>query len=923
MKRLFFALICVFVFCFSVFARGGSMSGTKGSLNEIQTRYFDIIFPDSCIQTAQKIAVVCDSYYEEIASDFGYGPYQRFPVSITDQVESVNAYFSMAPYNHIVLYDTEMDYELDMNEKSVEAMFYHELVHAVSLNSKSPFWRGMSFFADFFTPAGISLTSFWFEGAAVAFESQKKGGRLNDPFFTQKITAAKLKSLSGKKKFPSWRDVSGARDIFPYGNDAYIFGSHFAGYLIQKYGKEKYAQFWKNAGSKTDFSFCAGIFYKTFGIKLDEAWNDFYEKLWVPEIGFDEYNEFISAENSVFFNSKKKSLVKTLDSFFDGQSGEWKTVWFDFFSNTVYLDSKKLFTAKNIQKLRFSDDGTKIFVNRLAGRSNIKIEDFEYDLKSKKKRKIEHNRENFEKTHGLIPVKNGLSWSLLYEDSKGGKAEWTFGDRIIHNVHFEKEENGVLSFVFVWAKMESQSLARLGKIFIDKNTLNAKIELLSKDSVAFFIEAVPCKDGFFVINEEYDSNPLRLVKIDENDWQEFVPLESKIFSEQNIFFEKSDFSEKTEAFELESRENSRENFVTEKKFKKTKYSPAKYFFNGAFLPVGMAKTYNHDFEIDDDFIWGATFITSTPWTDKITVLSAGFDLFLQHFALEGSISGGNDCFNYAFCGDVCFDSFGFKNSYLNSAVTKVFWQGFYSNFSSGLSFTWVSGTEKTASKGKILVDGKTETDEYRRTGNSIDGKIFLNFSTVRSFGPKHSQKTGFYFKPFVDFEKTAISYDFDSFGKIYDENEKYLNCGAETQIFVPFFLPAKLKAAIFPSKKYFASGDASIELFSHEIQKGIPAVSVYVQHFALKMSYSANVKYEPEEFFAVKRTFKIAENLKYEDFSDSLGFSGEITFAPNTSYFASSSSNFTLGAYLNYLLRTDKNSKWKAGFYAVFSNIAW
>ena len=102
------------------------MSGTKGSLNEIQTRYFDIIFPDSCIQTAQKIAAVCDSYYEEIVSDFGYEPYQRFPVSITDQVESVNAYFSMAPYNHIVLYDTEMKYELDMNEKSGEAMFFHE-----------------------------------------------------------------------------------------------------------------------------------------------------------------------------------------------------------------------------------------------------------------------------------------------------------------------------------------------------------------------------------------------------------------------------------------------------------------------------------------------------------------------------------------------------------------------------------------------------------------------------------------------------------------------------------------------------------------------------------------------------------------------------------------------------------------------------
>ena len=54
------------------------MSGTKGSLNQIQTRYFDIIFPDSCIQTAQKIATVCDSYYEEIVSDLGSEPTRDF-----------------------------------------------------------------------------------------------------------------------------------------------------------------------------------------------------------------------------------------------------------------------------------------------------------------------------------------------------------------------------------------------------------------------------------------------------------------------------------------------------------------------------------------------------------------------------------------------------------------------------------------------------------------------------------------------------------------------------------------------------------------------------------------------------------------------------------------------------------------------------
>ena len=952
-KRKVLAFACVFFVCQGVFARGGCMSGTKGALNEIHTRYFDLIFPDSCLETARKIAGVCDSYYEEIAAGFGYEPYQRFPVSITDQVESANAYFSMAPYNLIVFYDADPGYSLDMNEKTVEAMFYHELVHAVSLNAKSPFWRGMAFFGDFFTPAGISLTSFWFEGAAVAFESLGAGGRLNDPFFTQKITAAKMKSLAGGKNFPSWRDVSGARDVFPYGNDAYIFGSCFARYLIQKYGKEKYAEFWKNAGTSTTLSFCAGIFKKTYGIKLDDVWNDFSESLWVPRIEPEDYSNFVSDGNLPFSVKKdRKSLVVTADSFFDEACGFWKTVWYDQLSCSVYMDSKKLFTAKNVQRLRFSEDGEKILVSTLASRSNIKTEDFEYDLRRGKKKRIEHSLENFEKVQGLRPEKNGLEWSLVYESKDGRRAEWNLGNRIIHNVHFEEEKDGILKFVFVWAKMNCESLGRIGRIFIDKETLNIKIQLLAEDCPAFFIEAVPCKDGYLVINEEYDANPLRFIKIEESQWENFSPVspakkkndEKKLAGEEGGMnventaagetadklavedFKKS-LAGKTPADSSaegsESSAESSESPVDSPAEKKTegisKYNPFRYFFKGAVLPVGVVKSFNHDFETEELLFLGASFVTSNPWTDRLTLFSAGYSPLSGNGGFECALSGGDGRLAYSFSGDFVFDSEGVKNTCVNSALSASLWKGLFAGFSLGAEALWLYGSEENAVKTEVLAEGKVLTAEYRRDGNSADAKAYLKFSTVHSAGARHSQKSGFYLKPFVDFQKSSLTCSFDLMGKKYETSEKYVNCGAEAGLYLPFFLPVSAGAALFPAKDCFASGTAAVELFSGEIHRGIPAFSLYAQRIVLRLAWLAKAEYDSGENFDIKKAVSLAQNLEYEDFSDSLRLSLEFTLAPNTSYFASSSGNFSLGGYLEHLLRTDKNSKWKAGLYASLS----
>ena len=167
-----------------------------------------MIFPEESRPAADKIAAVCDDYYLQITSLLETDAYQRFPVTITSSVEMLNAYYTAVPYNRIVLYDTTPDESLDMYEDTIQSVFYHELTHAVTYNMKGPVLRKLSFFADALTPAWLSVTTFWAEGTTVSFESKGRGGRLNDPFSTQIVNQSVIEG-----HFPSWRDVTGARDL--------------------------------------------------------------------------------------------------------------------------------------------------------------------------------------------------------------------------------------------------------------------------------------------------------------------------------------------------------------------------------------------------------------------------------------------------------------------------------------------------------------------------------------------------------------------------------------------------------------------------------------------------------------------------------------------------------------------------------------
>lgn len=904
-KIVFLRVLLFFLAGFYAFALGGVMSGAKGELSLVQTEYFDIIFPETCRKTALKIASVCDGYYEKIASQFGYEPCQRFPVSITDQVESPNAFFSMAPYNLIVFYDTEEDYDTDSDKDSIEGTFYHELTHAVSLNSKSSAMRKMELFADFITPAGISLTSFWFEGAAVAFESMEEGGRLNNPFFTQKIAAAKLRAIAGEKKFPSWRDVTGARDVYPYGNDAYVFGSCFARYLIETYGMEKYCEFWRNAGTSTSLSFCAGVFKKTYKIKLSRAWKDFYESIKVPEIDIRKRNEFMLRDNLL---SKKNSAVKSVDTFC-GADGKTSAAWYDSLSSAVYMDGKRLFDATGIQKIRFSKDGKSLYVNRLVDKSNIKISDFVYEIDSGTKTDIEHDRLNFEKAGNLVQKKDGLEWSFLYEESDGKrKAEWKLGDIIIRNIHLERKTEAIETYVFTWAKLHTDTFARIGRITVDTSTLSADIQLQKYDNPCGLIESCPYKDGYLVISEEYSANPLRYLDGSKIEWEKYTAYQS---------YE----SQSEDARENVPLQNDRAT-EADRGFSVKKYNPFVYFAKGAWLPIGSVGVYDHDFSQYSAAVLGASFFTSTPWTDKITSLSMGLDYMTKSGGTQLSISGGDDSLSYTALSSLLFDREGFKSVYFNTSLSKTLWRGLYSSFSSGVLAAALYGKEDTEGKAELIdqARGKTREISYKREGLSADGRAYLYFSNMHKFSPGYGQYLGLYFEPFIDAERTSLDYNCDDYGKIYDEDKIYVNAGFMSGVRIPFLFPISFSASLFPAKGKFAKGTAQIQLSDIEIQKGIPAVSIYAYRIVVSAMYSMIFKYDERELWDVRRIAEIARDMSWSSYDDFLRLSVETAIGPNTSYFASSDYSIGLCGYVQYGFNGSNRKTFKGG---VYVNVAW
>jgi hypothetical protein len=267
-------------------------------LRVIRTKRFDIIFSERSRPTAERVASFADDLYDRASSLLDIRVRGRIPVTITPDSEGFNGYMNAFPYPHIVLFDTSMDIELTTYGDPIESLFFHELVHAVSMSSRGPAFDFLSrIFGAWIMPIGLTAPFYMIEGVTVSFESLDGFGRANDPLIRERVAQAAVDGV-----FQTPFQASGIHDRPFNGNTPYEYGGLFSAYLQKRWGMDAYAKLWKEMGTRVplSLSFYKHGFYRIFkdvyGIPLVDAWADFAAELAVPGLEDNRENLLVGGE---------------------------------------------------------------------------------------------------------------------------------------------------------------------------------------------------------------------------------------------------------------------------------------------------------------------------------------------------------------------------------------------------------------------------------------------------------------------------------------------------------------------------------------------------------------------------------------------------------------------------------------------------
>ena len=278
------------------------------SFRVIRTEKFDIIYPKKSEPSARLLASYADNVYKEISTLFGINVPGRIPVTFAPHTDMFNGYYRPIPSTAIELYDTAMDLEWTTFEDNLKGLFVHELVHAVTMSTRKPFYRVMQLiFGNWATPALWNAPLFMIEGAAISMESLGGFGRSNDPLVRQK-----LRQAIHENRFHSPFQASGVYDSPGQSGIFYEYGGLFSAWLQQQYGMEKYAELWQAMGGYGHSSFFVyrsgfyRIFRRVYNMNFLDAWNTFRDSLALGDM--EENQDEILPVRYRFFSENRNSF---------------------------------------------------------------------------------------------------------------------------------------------------------------------------------------------------------------------------------------------------------------------------------------------------------------------------------------------------------------------------------------------------------------------------------------------------------------------------------------------------------------------------------------------------------------------------------------------------------------------------------------
>lgn len=899
------------------------------NVSVIVTEYFDIIYTQESAYAAQMLAEKADSLYLKACELLESEPYFRMPVALIPDTDVLNGGFSFSPYNYIYLYDTLPDSgSLAVFSENLLSVFYHEVVHAVSLQKKSNFWRfaGMVF-GDILTPAPLfNLPLSFIEGVTVSFESMDGEGRLNDVFATHIIAQAKLEN-----KFPDWKQAAYTRDIYPVGQLPYLFGGAFAAYIQQKYGMEKYAKYWEECGKIQLFKLVPGVFKSVYRKDIETVWKDFKNSVVLPTqagVIAEQGKELPQTTpmlniadypDSTLLSTRNESLYSSVAA---GPAG---IAWIDeALSGVYYLSNEdikgsnsakpeKLFSCSYGQtRVTFSKDGKYLISSYVypypEGRNTVQI--FDMEKRAFTNEKIQGIRDAV-----LITLDDGKEY-IAGVETRSQYASIVLYDRAaltevmrrefpVNSIPFSLVNAGEGNLAYVlkekndWYIVLYDPLSKEEvRIYDPENPIIIKHlnPVYGSNSTGFtfsyahgFVDGTFPRMGHLTLNSTGSSlkDTTASVKTQTKDISGgvYYPVlidgtvifDARYYENDTLHRIPYDALCNSQNYALLLDSDFSEDKVQENKvsgFEEESYNPLKYMTDGIFIPM-MSLTMTSGIEADEvtleDFgvAVGFNYMTQDPASVWMPTLGLLFDT--KNLSAQTQLSVVNSATPVTFTGNFN-TSFNFTGYFESLASLEA-------------SYTHPLGNSGNTLSAANYVEGNWVSDQGVFAHTYADSAKIV-FSTIKQKGIGFYESEGFeavagaglFFDPLVpEGDKLQYNYSIGA-GYMFARLLPVDNTRSLT-----FNLPTLIQAHLFPSTilrpdtKTLWAAMADVTLFSMEIQKGIPFLCLYANRLTLSANYTAGQVIGGVNFKDPVSNFSNIASLPYED---SVALQCNITLRP-------------------------------------------